>query len=748
MPDTNVTDLHVGSPRSRVDGRAKVTGAATYSAEFGSEDLLYGYVVSSGIARGRIVAIDAAAAEAVPGVVKVLTHANRPRTAWFNYNYEDMVAPPGKPFRALYSDEIQYSGQPVALVVAATFQAARDAAGLLKISYHEDPHVTDLEQEIASAYVPPKKRSGIAPPPSPRGDAEKAIAAAEVRLSQRYSIAPEHHNPMEPHATTVIWGKDGHITVHDKIQGVQNSLAYVLAVFGLSKSKVDAVTPYVGGGFGCGLRPQYQLYLAMMAATELERSVRVVLTRDQMFTHVFRPQTIQTVTIGADGSGTIRGIKHDAIACTSQFEDHQEVVVNWTGLMYGCENFATSYKLVKLDTYTPGDMRAPGAPLGMFAVESAMDELAYALKTDPVELRLLNYTDTDLNEDKPYTSKELRAAFVQGAEKFGWAKRSAEPRSMREGRELIGWGMAAGAWESQMQKTSASARFTSDGRLEVCSSTADIGTGTYTILTQLAADALGLPMDKVTVKLGDSRFPEAPVEGGSWTAASAGTAVQMACYAVREKLFKFARGAAASPLANMDLDRAEFTGGRITVAGDPSRSMSLVQALQSGGVDAVEEEQTASPDPTVTKRYSSYTHGAAFVEVRVDEELGVVRVTRVVQAIAAGKILNPKTARSQIIGGTVFGIGMALEEETMTDHTLGRFMNHNLAEYHVPVNADVQGIEVIFVEEHDDKASPIGVKGLGEIGLVGVPAAIANAVFHATGKRVRDLPITIDKILG
>jgi xanthine dehydrogenase YagR molybdenum-binding subunit len=546
----------------------------------------------------------------------------------------------------------------------------------------------------------------------------------------------------------VVWEGDGKITVHDKIQGVQNSQGYITGVFGVAKDDVRVVSPFVGGAFGSGLRPQYQLFLAVMAALELKRSVRVELTRDQMFTFVHRPHTYQRVALGADPGGHLQALLHDAVAGTSRFEDHQEVVVNWSGLLYRCDNVKLTYRLAKLDTYSPSDMRAPGAPLGLFALESAMDELAHATGVDPIELRLRNYTDKDENEGKRFTSKELRECYRQGAERFGWSRRNPEPRSMREGRELVGWGMATGVWEAQMTKTSARATLTADGRLEVATATADIGTGTYTILTQVAADALGLRMEDVTARIGDSSLPTSPVEGGSWTAASAGTAVQAACLAVRGKLFAHARRMDDSPLANASLERVTFAGGRISLTDDPSRGVTIADAMRAGGVDRLEAEETASPDSATQKRYSGYTHAAVFAEVRVDEELGAVRVTRIVDAVAAGRILNPKTARSQIIGGVVWGMGMALEEESMLDHKLGRFMNHNLAEYHVPVNADVPDIEVIFVEEHDDKVSPIGVKGLGEIGIIGTAAAIANAIHHATGKRVRELPITVDKLLG
>jgi len=485
----------------------------------------------------------------------------------------------------------------------------------------------------------------------------------------------------------------------------------------------------------------------VMAALELKRSVRVVLTRDQMFTFGFRPDGLQTVALGANEDATLQSIRHDLIQNTSFFEDYQEATVNWSAMLYHCENVTTTYKLAKTNTYTPADMRAPGAPTGLFAMESAMDELSYKLGIDPLVLRLKNYSQVDEATGKAYTSKELRAAYQLGAERFGWAKRDPRPRSMKEGHELIGWGMATGAWESNMQKTSARATLTADGLLEVATATADIGTGTYTILTQIGADALGLPMDKVTARIGDSSLPKSPVEGGSWTAASAGSAVTAACHKVREALFKAARGIDDSPLANAAVNQVTFRGERIALISDPGRFVTVADALKAAGVEKLEAEETAGPSLTTTQRYSSYTHSAVFVEVRVDEELGQVRVTRVVDAIAAGKIINPKTARSQILGGVVFGISMALHEESMQDHNLGRFMNHNLAEYHIPVNADIQNIDVLFVDEHDDLTSPIGVKGLGEIGVVGTAAAIANAVFHATGKRIRELPITIDKVL-
>lgn len=740
-------DTFVGSPRSRIDGPAKVTGLAKYAGEFAAPDLAYGFVVSSSIAKGRITGIDSAEAEAVPGVLKVLTHENRPRTAWRDKNFQDQVAPPGSPFRALYDDLIVFSGQPVALVVAEDFETARYAASLVRVSYAMEEPGTDLEALRGTAYDPPYKRTGIKPPPEPWGDADTAFGSAPVRVQGAYSLADEHHNPMEPHASTVVVEQDGTYTVYDKIQGVSNSHQYLTNVFGLKPDQVRVLNPYLGGGFGSGLRPQYQLFLAMLAAQELKRSVRVTLTRDQLWSFTYRSEALQTIALGAEPDGTLTALRHDAVQGTSQYEDYQEVVVNWSGVLYRCDNVALGYRLVKLDTPTPGDMRAPGAVTGVFAIETAMDELAYATGLDPIDLRLRNYAESDATaEGKPFGSKELKSCFRQGAERFGWARRSPEPRSMRDGRELVGWGVATGIWESMMMQSSAIATLTPDGRLTVGNSTGDIGTGTYTILTQIAADTLGLPMDAVTTKLGDTRLPEAPVAGGSWTAASSGTAVMKACRNVGAQVFKLARAMENSPLANVDFDRAVFADGRIAVAGDPGRSVALVDVLQAAGVDKVEAVEEAGPDKDFNQKYEAYTHSAIFAEVKVDEELGQVRVTRIVSAIAAGKVLNPKTARSQILGGVVMGIGSALEEESMLDHRIGRFMNHNLGEYHVPVHADIYDIDVIFVEE-EDKANPLGVKGLGEIGIVGTAAAIANAVFHATGRRVRDLPITVDKLL-
>ena len=743
------TVSRIGDPLSRVDGVAKVTGQALYAAEHPAPNLLYGWVVSSAIAKGRIAALHDAAARAVPGVVEVISHTNRPRTAWLDKNYHDDVSPPGSPFRPFEDETIAFSQQPLALVVAESLEAARDGASLIEIEYEAESHNTVFEVALGEKHEPRMKRANFQMPKS-RGDAPAAYAAAAVKHSASYHLPSHHHNPMETHATTVVWEGGGKITVYDKTQGSQNVQGYLAAIFGFSKDDVRVCNPYVGGGFGSGLRPQYQVYLATMAAKMLERSVRVSLTRQQMFSHVHRPEALQTVSLGTDASGKLEAIVNDATTVTSRFENYMEVICNWGLMNYACENASGAYTIAPKDCYTPGDMRAPGAATGMTLFEIAMDEMAYAAGIDPLALRRLNYSDKDAMADKPYTSKALREAYDAGAERFGWAARSAAPRSMREGTELIGWGMATGMWDALFMKTAARASMHADGRLVVASATSDIGTGTYTVMTQLASQTLDVPVERISIELGDSDLPAAPVQGGSWAAASTGAAVQLACRALGEKLFKAARRIEGRPLGDAKFEEVTFREGRIVVLDDDSRSVSFEDAVRASGEAVLVAEETASPGVgglIGAMQKSRNTHSAVFCEVRVDEELGVVRVTRIVNAVAAGRIINPKTARSQILGGVVMGLGMALHEESLVDHRFGRFMNHNFAEYHVPVNADVEAIEVIFVDEPDAEVNPLGVKGLGEIGIVGTAAAVANAIFHATGKRVRDLPVTIDKLL-
>jgi xanthine dehydrogenase YagR molybdenum-binding subunit len=733
---------YLGKATSRIDGRAKVTGDAKYAAEHNVPGLAHGFVVSSSIAKGRIKRIHAEDALAVDGVLDVFTHEHRLKLASSDEAYQDDVAPPGSPFRPLYDDRIRFSGQPVALVVAEEFEIARFAASLVRVEYDRQAHVTDFEAERERAGA---SKRGDSPPSHTRGDAAKAFEQAAVRVEAEYRMPVEHHNPMEPFAATAIWEGNDRITVFDKTQGPQNCRNYVANVFGLARDKVRVLSPYVGGGFGSGLRPQYELPLAVLAALSLKRSVRVTLTRQQMFTLGYRAGNIQELALGAGGDGSLLSFRHDAVAMTSQFEDFQRQFVSWSSLLYRCANSELGQRLVKLDQSTPGDMRAPGGAEGLYAIECAMDELACAAKIDPLELRLINYSDKDQIEDRPYSSKQLRKCYRQGAEKFGWSNRNPQPRSMRDGNELLGWGMATGIWEAMQLPASARAVLTANGSVEIASATADIGPGTYTMMAQLGAELLGVPLDNVTVKLGDSALPDAPVEGGSFTTSSVGSAIHAACQAVQKELLGLAQKIKGSPLAGATLDDVVLADGKIRRKDNGSREVAVADAMRAGKLDRIEKE--AHAEPNEDGKYSHYTHSAVFAEVKIDEQLGVIRVTRVVSAVAAGRILNPKIAESQILGAVVGGIGMALHEETLTDNRFGRFMTHNLADYHVPVNADVQAIDVIFVDEEDHEINPLGVKGVGEIGIVGTAAAIANAVYHATGKCVRDLPITLDKLM-
>ncbi|HWV54933.1 xanthine dehydrogenase family protein molybdopterin-binding subunit [Pseudorhodoplanes sp.] len=734
---------YIGTATSRVDGVAKVTGAAKYAAEFNTPGLAHASLVTSTITKGRITGIDPSAAKAVKGVLAVLTHDNRPAMADKDEAYKDDVAPEdGSPYRPLYDNRIMFNGQPVALVVAETPEIARYAASLVRVNYATENFVTDIFRERARA-TPVKTREGPMAPPKARGKPDDALAAAAVRHEAEYYVPIEHHNPMELYASTVVFEPGGKLTIYDKTQGVQNVHKYICGVFNMKPEDVRVMSPYMGGGFGSGLRPQYQVVLAVLAARALQRSVRLVLTRPQMYELGYRPAMIQQIALGANTGGTLDVITHDAVTVTSQYEDFHRQETGWSGLLYKSPNAKYAHRLAKLDLPTSADMRAPSAAPALFALESAMDELAVKLKIDPMEFRLRCYSDRDQNEDKPFGSKALRECYKQGADAFGWSKRSPEPRSMRDGSELVGWGMATGIWEALQVPITVRIALTANGHAEVACATSDIGTGTYTIMAQVAADMLGLPIETISIKLGDSSLPQSPVEGGSWIATSVANAIVTTAGAIRDQLLGFAGKMPNSPLAGMKGDDVTLADGKLVSKRDASRSVSIADAMRHGSVERIVQEKTTGPSGDHSK--ANNTHAAHFIEVKVDEQLGVIRVTRAVSAIAAGRILNPKTGGNQISGAVVWGIGMALHEETHIDHRFGRIMNANLAEYAMPVHADIHDIQVIFVDEKDE-SNPLGLKGLGEIGIVGVAGAVANAVYHATGKRVRHLPITLDKL--
>ncbi|TGR23076.1 MULTISPECIES: xanthine dehydrogenase family protein molybdopterin-binding subunit [unclassified Mesorhizobium] len=727
---------YLGKETPRVDGIAKVTGKAKYAAEFQVPQVAYGFLVLSTIARGRITTLDTREAEQSAGVIRVLTHLNAAKLGKAPVS----DAPPQWAW-PLQSDRVFFNGQPIALVVAETYEEARSAARLVKTSYTAEPHATELEAVLDRAIEEPQSAEVPA-----RGDPTAALRSAAVAINAEYRIPIEHHNPMEPHAAIAVWEGE-RLTVFDKTQNVYGVREHLAEGFGIPTDNIRVISPFVGGAFGSSLKPNYYPSLTAMAARELKRPVKLALTRTQMFTaHGYRPETFQKVALGADRDGRLQAIVHEAFHNTSSFEPFSDNTTQFLQQVYACPNLSAPLKVAPTDLATPTWMRAPGAVSGMFALESAMDELAHALKIDPLDLRLINYAEVDPVSGKPFSSKALRECYRLGAERFGWKKRNPEPRSMRDGNLLIGWGMASSVWGAFQQPASASVTYRADGTASVSSATSDIGPGTYTVMTMIAAEFLGIDIDRVQFELGDTRHPRAPAQGGSWTTSSVGSAVRGGALAIAAKLLDLANKEDSSPLRGVGATDVEMSDGRLRSKADMTRSIEIAELMRRNDMAEITEVYASSPSPE-REKFASLAHGAQFVEVKVDPSLGTVKVTRVIEITACGKILNPLASHSQEIGGVVWGIGMALEEATEIDHRYGRIVNANLQHYHVPVNADIHAIETIFVEEDDTIVNPLGVKGMGELGMVGIPAAIANAVFHATGERIRDLPITPEKLL-
>ncbi len=708
---------------NRVDGVAKVTGKAKFIAEWKFPNLAYGYLIHSTIAKGKIRALDASEAEKQPGVVKILTHLNTPKFA---------KAQNERSHRPLHDDTILFSGQAIGVVVADTFEQARYAASLVKVTYDKEASETDVRKLLGKAVE--------GRPRPDRGNPAEAFAKSEVKIEAEYTIPIEHHNAMELHASVANWD-GGKLTIYDKTQGVNGVRGYLARIFAIPESDITVLAPFVGGGFGSGLRPSPNTYLTPLAARETKRPVKIVYSRRQVFTaHGYRPYSIQTLKVSADKSGKLTAIIHEAVNNSSTNEDSIEGIPGISRNLYACPNVRTVSKFVRTDMQTPLAMRAPGMVTGAFGLECALDELSYKLKIDPLELRLINYAEVSPEDGKQFTSKELRKCYAEAAKRFGWEKRKPEPRSMRDGNWLVGYGMATGTWGSAWLPASARITLKADGTVLVESAVTDIGPGTYTTLAIIASKNLGLPIGKIKTVLGDSTLPAAPIQGGSFTTASVGTAVQEGSQVVLKKLFELAK------FGDRKFEDIKISDGKFVAA--DGKSISFVEILNKNNLSQLAEVYNATPNSGERSKYAIASHGAQFVEVKVDEELGIIKVTRVVELTAAGKIINPKGAKSQEIGGVVWGIGMALTEETQVDHRYGRIMNPNFAGYYIPAHADVMGVETGFVEEIDTIVNPLGVKGLGELGMVGVPAAIANAVYHATGKRMRDLPITPSKMIA
>jgi xanthine dehydrogenase YagR molybdenum-binding subunit len=711
-----MTTAFIGKPVSRVDGRQKVTGGAKYAAEFDMQNVAYGAAVRSTIASGRIASIDSVEAERAPGVIAVLTHRNAPRLPY--RPHRAAVDPTvGERLHLLQDDRVIHQGQPIALVVATTLEQASHAATLVRVTYAPRAGTTDVGKTKPVLLTQQKTDQGAArPPETRRGAPEKSLASAAVKVDQTYVIPRENHNPIELHATIAAWNGD-RLTLWDKTQWVVNVSDEIAAVFGIPAENVRVVSPFVGGAFGSGLRTWPHVTLAALGARVTGRPVKVMLSRREMYYGVgFRPHTVQRVALGALRDGRLTAIVHDAYQESSSYEEYAEALLDTSRFLYSCPNVYTRHRLAPMNVHTPTWMRAPGEVSGNFALECAMDELAAALAIDPVELRLRNEPAIDEFMKLPFSSRSTRECYRIGAERFGWNRRNPKPRSMRDGRWLIGWGMATANYPMNFAPASARARLLPDGTAEVTSAASDMGPGTWTSMTQVAADTLGLPIERVKFTLGDSRLPKTPPHGGSMTMASVGSAVQAACRKAREDA--------------------------LARAGDSDLAVAMRKLGQP-----VEASADMKPDDA-SQRFSMHAFGAVFAEVAVDPDLGETRVRRIVGAYGAGRIVNPKLARSQCTGGMMGGIGMALMEHSVVDPRNGRIPNANLAEYAVPVHADVPPMmDVSFVDEHDPHVNPLGVKGLGEIAMVGVPPAIINAIFHATGKRIRTLPVTPDKLL-
>jgi xanthine dehydrogenase YagR molybdenum-binding subunit len=717
----------LGAPIDRVDGHLKVTGGARYAAEYPLPNMAHAVLITSAIAKGRVQRIDSAAAERMPGVLAVLTPQNAmklPGLAGASGNNAGAQGPAARGAlrmrvpTLLQDDLVHYNGQPIGVVVADTFERAIAAVDAVRVHYAGEPPVLDFA--VAPRNPPESVHPLGGPRETNRGDVDRGLAEAAVRARHTYTTPLENHNPMEVHSTIASWNGN-ELTLYESTQGIFSVRNSVARAFEMPQDKVRVVSYFTGGGFGSKGGAWSHEVLAAMSAKKVGRPVKLVLTRRQMFGPVGgRPRTQQEVTLGAARDGTLTAIRHTSTSNTSTLEDWVEPDTSQTRMLYACPNVHTVYDLVRLNVGSPTFQRAPGESTGTFALESAMDELAYALHMDPVDLRLKNYAEVDPETGHPWSSKELRACYRSAAERFGWSKRNPAPRSMRDGNWLVGWGMATATYPARRAGAGTTARLLADGTFDVRAGSQEIGCGTYTVMTQVAADALGVPVKRVRFELGSTEMPENPASTGSVTVASTGSAVHDAAVALKQRIESIVPGGLANASAS---DIIAKNGGHpveVTVHSQPG------------------EEQ---------RQYSMHAFGAVFSEVRVDADLGIVRVPRVVTAHAIGRVLNEKTARSQIQGGVVWGIGMALLEETHIDPHMGRYVNADLAEYQVPVNADVGTIDVQFVEEHDPYVSSIGAKGAGEIGITGVAASIANAVYHATGKRVRELPIRLEQLL-
>jgi xanthine dehydrogenase YagR molybdenum-binding subunit len=733
---------NAGQPLTRRDGELKVTGRATYAADNHPAGMLYAVTAVSGIARGRVTSLDVSAAKAHPGVVEVLTPANRPP---LSHDPDVKLGPFGFRVEVLQDDTVRYANQPIALVVAESLEAATEGAALLDPQYAAQPARTGLDD--GERYSPATIGVG-APPRAAHGDIEAGFAAAERIVEADYVTPAQFHNAMEPHAVVAHWDGD-HLTLDMPNQALVMSREAYAAWFGVPPENVLIRSPFLGGGFGSKAILNGPQILAIAAARQLQRPVKLVLTRAQMYGPVgHRGATWQKLRMGMDGEGRLTALHHHSISATSSFEDFLEPAANASLHLYACPAILAETEGLRLDIGTPGPMRAPGEASGSAALEAAIDEAAEACGMDPLEFRLANYAETEPGSGRPYSSKALRECYAQGAKAFGWAERPLAPRQMRdEDGLLVGWGVGTALFPCPHFPAQARATLRADGTALVETAGVDMGQGAWTALAQIAAEALGLDPDQVEFHSGVSSLPDGGVAGGSGHTASAGLALHNAGENAIGRLAELASANPASPLFGAGNIGVVARGGRLHRRDDERRSESYVDILARAGRQDVVGSGRMARDQDAVQSWAMNSHGAVFAEVKVDPDLGQVRVTRLVGAFAAGRIINPRLVRSQYYGGMIWGVSFALQEAAVTDPRTGRIMNADLAEYHVPVNADVPSLEAILVPEEDAYVNPLGVKGVGEIGIVGTVGAIANAVWHATGSRIRRFPIRLEDLM-
>lgn len=749
MPETNPAQSssilrygsNAGQPLTRRDGVLKVTGRATYASDNHPQGLLYAVCAVSTIARGRVTHLDVEAAEAHPQVVKVLTPANRPALAG------DPDSKPGLfAFRmeALQSNQVRYANQPIALVIAETLEAATEGASLLNPRYEVEPARIGLDVD---QFVPAAVGIG-SPAGAARGDAEAALSAAPLRIDETYETASQYHNAMEPHSIVASWQGD-RLTLDMPNQAPHMAAAAFAGYFGIPPENVLIRTPFIGGGFGSKAILAGAHLLCVLAARTTGRPVKLVLTRGQMFGPVgHRGETRQRLQLGFEADGSLTAVSHRVVAATSSFDDFVEPAGGVSGMLYASPTIAVNHEAVRNDIGTPGPVRAPGLASGSIALEVAIDEAAEKCGMDPLEFRLKNYAEVEPISGKPYSSKALRECYAAAAAKFGWSARPRAPRQMRdENGLLVGWGMGTAVFHCPMFAAEARAVLRSDGGATIETSAVDMGQGALTALVQIAADSLGLDVEQVTLRAGSSDLPDAGIAGGSGHTATAGSAIDAAGRNVVAQLAELATADRDSPLFGAGNVGVFARGGRLYARNDETRSESYADILARAGLAKVEGAGKGARDQMAAGNHALQAHGAVFAEVKVDPDLGQIRATRLIGAFAAGRIINPRLVRSQLYGGMIWGASFALLEGAEVDRRTGRVVNADLGEYRVPVNADVPMLEALLIDESDPYVNGLGIKGVGEIGITGSAGAVANAVWHATGKRVRRFPVKIEDVI-